>query len=284
MLGPRDLRFFMEVSRTLNVTRASERLGMSQPAISHFLKRLEAELGASLFERSKTGLTLTPAGRRLQESARELLGEWDRLLGAVREDEGRLSGLYRIGCHPAVGSYTLPGLVTDLQERHPAIEFHFRHGLSRHVAEDVISHRLDLGIVVNPPAHPDLVIRELCTDEITLWSRKGRPKAMPLICDPELAQVQWILKEVGRSLKGAFTRRIESSSLEVIARLTDAGCGVGVLPARVVRALASDSVVRHPGSWPVFKDRVCLVYRAGLQRSRAAKAIIDSVIRTAPRA
>jgi DNA-binding transcriptional LysR family regulator len=280
MLGPRDLRFFMEVSRTLNVTRASERLGMSQPAISHFLKRLENEIGASLFERSKTGLTLTPAGRKLQESARELLGEWDRLLGAVREDEGRLSGLYRIGCHPAVGAYTLPGLVKDLQAKHPAIEFHFRHGLSRHVAEDVISHRLDLGIVVNPPAHPDLVIRELCTDEITLWAKKGVKKG-PLICDPELAQVQWISKELSRKEK-PFTRRIESSSLEVIAKLTDAGCGIGVLPERVVKALTT-SVVRLPGSWPVFNDRICLVYRAGLQRSRAAKAIIDSVIRTAPR-
>lgn len=270
----------MEVSRTLNVTRASERLGMSQPAISHFLKRLENELGASLFERSKTGLTLTPAGRRLQESARDLLGEWDRLLGAVREGEDELSGFFRIGCHTAVGCYYLPDLVADLEEKHPQIEFHFRHGLSRHVAEDLISHRLDLGIVVNPPSHPDLVIRELCTDEIALWSRRGH-KGTRLILDPELAQVQWILKELGKK-KSPFKRRIESSSLEVIARLTDAGCGVGLLPARIVKALAPN-VTKHPGTWPVYKDKVCLVYRAGLQRSRAAKAIIDSVVRTAPK-
>lgn len=276
MIGAHELKLFLETARALNVTRASERLGLSQPALSQALQRMERDVGRPLFHRSKKGLKLTITGQKLFDRAPTLLLEWDKLFQALSEDEEKVSGQFRFGCHPSVGLYTLVNFLPVLQTKYPEIDLQLRHGHSRHVAEDIISERLDLGIVVNPPKHPDLVIIELGRDEVGLWQAARGKVPEVLIWDPDMLQSQWIAKELEK--KGRFFRRkIESANLEVVRQLTAEGCGVGVLPGRVATALPgplhhlSDSV-------PPFKDRICLVHRADTEKSAAFKAL-SQVIR-----
>jgi LysR family transcriptional regulator, cell division regulator len=155
------------------------------------------------------------------------------------------------------------------------------HGLSRKVTDLVIGFQADFGIVVNPTQHPDLVIKVLAKDEVGLWVGQKTPLSRlkgdsnVLIYDPDLLQCQWLLKQLKR--KGwQFGRTLESSNLEVITALVAQGSGVGILPGRVATKDPHLGLRSIAGS-PKFQDKVCLIYRADAQKSKAAKTLISRI-------
>ena len=277
-----DLRYFLEVADTLNISRAAERQGISQPSLSLAMRRLEDSLGVPVLLRGKTGVRLTKPGQKLVSQARELLGDWERIRAEAQRDEAEVSGNYVLGCHPSVGLYTLPRFLPDLVAEYPRLEIRLVHGLSRKITEDVISFRVDFGIVVNPVAHPDLVIRQLCKDEVTFWVAKGKNELQDpnsgnavLICDPELIQTQSLMKQIRGKIK--YSRVMTTSNLEVATSMVASGAGIGILPGRVagrVKELGLRRVLRES---PVYVDRICLVYRVESGRSRAGKMISSAI-------
>ena len=273
--SPSDLQYFLEVASTSNLSRAAERLGISQPALSLAMQRLEHSFGVPLLIRGKTGVKATHQGQRLVHQARILLHEWEKIRESALRDHSEVSGIFTVGCHPSVALYSLPGILPALLKQHPKLEFKLVHDLSRKITEEVISFRTDFGIVVNPVPHPDLVIQLLCKDEVSLWSVPGGERDV-LFCDPDLIQSQAILKQATR--KGLnFERIIPSSSLEVVAALASSGAGVGLLPTRVARRSKQSKLQPLPGDMPKFSDQVCLVYRADAQKSRASKVIAEAI-------
>jgi len=143
------------------------------------------------------------------------------------------------------------------------------HDHSRKITESVISQDCDWGIVVNPVAHPDLVIKELARDEVTLWKGRGAVNEDVLIIDPEIKQTDEILKKLK---KNPLQRRIFSSNLEVITALVAEGAGVGILPERVV-GIGNRDFQRWSTSAPVYHDRICLIYRVEARPWPATKAL-----------
>jgi DNA-binding transcriptional LysR family regulator len=280
--SPSELHYFVEVASTLNISRAAERLGISQPSLSLAVKRLEDSLGVELLIRSKSGVNLTRAGQRFVAQARLLLHEWERLSSEVQREETQLSGRYVIGAHPSVALFALPTVVPAIMRDHPEVELKIVHGLSRQITDEVIGFKVDFGIVVNPVEHPDLVIKTLAKDEVELWAVEGgeaveQAKAGHgvLICDPDLLQTQSILKQLAK--KGfTFSRTLTSSNLEVIAALTAAGAGVGILPGRVACREPSLGLEPLRGT-PRFQDRICIVYRADAQRTAASKLLLSQL-------
>ena len=276
-----ELQYFIEVSNTLNVSRAAERLGISQPTLSLAVKRLEDSFGTPLLIRTKSGVKLTHAGQRLVSQARNLLNEWERIRDETLKAESEIRGRYLIGCHPSVALYALPKIVSKILIEHPSLELKLVHDLSRRITEDVISFQSDFGIVVNPWEHPDLIIKPICKDEVTLWVPKRPSKLQDpksgeavLICDPDLAQSQSIQKQLAR--KGMhFTRVVTSSNLEVIASLVASQAGIGILPGRVASRVKDLKPL--PGA-PKFIDSHCLIFRADAQKSKASRALAKRIL------
>lgn len=269
MPSPADISYFVEVANTLNVSRAAERLGISQPSLSLALRRLESSVGAPLFTRSKRGVSLTQAGKQLLTHARYLLQSWESVRAGALASVNEIQGAYTIGCHPSVALYLLWRFLPNLLKQHPKLDIRLRHDLSRKIAEDVVSMKIDVGVVVNPVQHPDLVIHRLCEDEVTLWTAPKANKSI-LICDPDLLQSQSLLKKLKKAGMN-FERTINSSSLEVIADLTANGCGIGILPSRVAdRTLRK--IQRVPKT-PVFYDEHCLIYRVENKNVKSIQAL-----------
>lgn len=270
-----EIKYFIELSETLNMSRAAERLGVTQPTLSLALKNLEATVGVSLFVRSKVGMQLTKAGVLFQTQCRELLEVWAQLKRKTRDREEKVGGLYKLGCHVSVGLYTLKYFLPDLLKSHPALEIRLDHDLSRKITEKIISHELDFGIVVNPIRHPELVIVELGRDQVAFYSKKGAVESV-LFCDPELRQTLQILNKT-KDLAKLFPRQVHSGSLEIIADLVDSGAGVGILPGRVVAESCGTGVGLFDKSLPVFEDQICLVYRPETVKTRAGKEIAQVI-------
>jgi DNA-binding transcriptional LysR family regulator len=273
-----EIQYFLEVSSTLNISRAAERLGITQPTLSLSVQRLEHSLGTPLLLRSKTGVRLTKAGSRFATQAKALLDQWEKIRSDTLSEETEIKGMVSVGLHPSVALYSVEGFAPSLMNEHPDLELVLHHDLSRKITERVISFEIDCGIVVNPVAHPDLRIVTLCTDQVMFWRGSGTFTKDVLICDPDLLQSQALMSKA-RKLGGdfQFRRVLPSSSLEVCAKLASAGAGVAILPGRVARLEPSYRLKPLAVKGPVFEDKVCLIYRPDAQRSLAFKTVMRSI-------
>lgn len=265
-----DIKYFIAASDTLNITRASEIIGISQPALSYSIKRLENKLGGSLFIRLKNGIQLTKLGEEFKQRSHRLIYEWEQVQNIAHPESGLIQGNYTIALHPSVALYALQYFMSKLQADFPKLDFNFIHGHSREMTEKVISWEADFGLVVNPIQHPDLVIIKLSTDEVSIFYAENAQNK--LIYDRKLAQSQYILKEINR--KVAFNGVINSTSLEVIAKLTALGLGYGILPTRVTYQYTH---LKKLNDAPVFRDEICLVYRPEKHNNPVSKKIIEII-------
>lgn len=278
-----DIKYFVEVASTLNMSRAAERLGISQPSLSLAVQRLEHSLGTQVLVRSKKGVDLTQAGRQLLAQSRVLIQNWELIRARTLASVNEIEGSYVIGCHPAVALYSLPLFLPDLLEKYPGLEIKLEHNLSRKIVESVVKMDVDLGIVVNPVKHEDLIIRKLCTDQVSLWVAKGKRTIQDfksgeavLIGDPELLQVQDLLRSLKK--KGMkYKRLLPSSSLEVIAHLTLSGAGIGLLPGRVAAAAAVQGTLQRVSGAPSFEDEISLVYRVENKNVRSIQLLVETI-------
>jgi DNA-binding transcriptional LysR family regulator len=265
-----DIKYFITVSETLNMTRASEIVGISQPAFSYAVKRLEDRLGGQLLIRLKNGIQLTKLGEEFKKRAHRLMYEWEHAQNLAHPESGLVQGSYTIAVHPSVALYTLEYFLPKLQHDFPKLDFNFIHGLSREMTEKVISWEADFGIIVNPIEYPDLVITKLCTDEVTVFHADAAQDK--LIYDKNLAQSQYILKNMNSKIR--FSGVLSSANLEVAAKLTAIGLGYGILPSRVASQYPN---LKKLAGAPVFRDDICLVYRPEKHSNPVSKSIIQAI-------
>ncbi|OAI48595.1 hypothetical protein AYO45_04630 [Gammaproteobacteria bacterium SCGC AG-212-F23] len=278
-----ELEYFLEVTQSLNLSRASERLGISQPSLSLAIKRLEKSVGTALFIRHKQGVTLTQAGKQLLAHVRQLLQQWENAKSQALSSAEEIQGQFTIGCNSVIAIYLVSKFLPDLLERYPKLEIQLKHEISRKITEKVINLSIDIGIVINPIQHPDLIIRKLGTDKTTFWVGKGHKKIQDLhsgksviICNPETMQAEFLLKKIKKS--GIhFDRILTSDSMEVVASLTASGCGVGILPERVVQSLFPGEL-KIVAKTPSHFDELCLIYRNENRHIKAVQKILSSII------
>lgn len=278
-----ELAYFLEVANSLNLSRASERLGITQPTLSLAIKRLEKSVGTHLFIRHQHGVALTQAGKQLLLHARQLVQDWESARARALASHQEIQGHFTIGCHPAIAIYTVAKFLPELLEKHAKLEIQLKHDISRRITEKVISLSIDIGIVANPINHPDLVIVKLRDDEVTYWVGKGNSKIQNfhsgegvILCDSELLQTQALMKTVKKNIK--FSRVVNMNSLEVIANLTAKGCGIGILPECVAKSLYPDKLIRIPKA-PVYRDQICLIYRNENRNIEAIKLMVEAIKR-----
>jgi len=277
-----ELTYFLEVSSSLNLSRASERLGISQPSLSLAIKRLELSVGTALFVRHKHGVTLTQAGKQLVLHTRQLMQFWEQTKSAALASRQDIQGQFTLGCASSVALYLMSDFLPNLLELHPRLDIQLKHNISRKITEQVINLSIDVGIVINPLKHPDLIIKKLGHDEVTLWVGEGERNIQRLnseqaviICEPELTQTQFVLKELRKA--GQLSRRVlTTNSVEVVANLTANGCGFGILPACVARFMYPDRLKRVPDA-PVYSDDICLIYRNENRQVQAIQTIVDAI-------
>lgn len=268
-----DLQYFVELAYTLNFSRASERIGISQPSLSMAIKRLENLIGTELFIRNKHKVLLSPAGKNLLVHAKKLFQLWSQTKASCLASEYEVQGDVVLGCHHSVALSILPKILPKILQSHPKLEIQLKHDLSRIIAEEVINFRVDIGIVVNPVKHPDLVIKKIYDDKVTCWQSKLLKRSVDsiIICDPNLFQTQWILKR----LKSNNHRMMTTSSLEVAASLAIHGVGTAILPGKVVEYLSA-SLLAVPNA-PVYPDEICIVYRHENRNIKAIQVIIEAL-------
>ncbi len=145
----RSLRYFLVVAEELHFGRAAERLGIAQPPLSQRIKRLEAELDATLFERGRR-VTLTEAGEVLRAEARDLLSRWDRMTTLVAKAERGETDALRAGVPPDLPGRLLAEILTRFAEECPAVRLDLQELTTAEQARLLADRELDAGLLQLP--------------------------------------------------------------------------------------------------------------------------------------
>ncbi|MDE6707241.1 MAG: LysR family transcriptional regulator [Oscillospiraceae bacterium] len=147
----RVLRYFMEIAREENMTKAAEQLHISQPALSKEIKKLEEELGHPLFIRTNKNMRLTDEGILLKKRVRDILEMVDKTTEEFNSLDSITGGEIRIGCAESIQIKYLARTIKLFKEKYPNFIFHIFSGDTEAVAERLDRGLLDLAVIVEPP-------------------------------------------------------------------------------------------------------------------------------------
>ena len=147
----RILRYFLEIAREGNMTRAAQRLHVSQPSLSRQMKDLEAELEKKLFVRDNYSIRLTEEGMLLQRRAEELLAMADKITEEFKEMDMIVGGDVHIGCAESHLVKYLAAAVRSLNRRYPRIHYHIVSGDTEIVADRITRGLSDMAFILEPP-------------------------------------------------------------------------------------------------------------------------------------
>lgn len=171
----RELRYILKVADLRSVTGAANELHISQPALSRYIHDVEEELGAKIFDRSTTPISLTYAGECYTRSARRILLEHESLTREIRDITHHMAGRLRIGTSRDRASFMMPRLLPPFTAKYPGIEAEIFTDSGQKLREALRDGRID--IMILPDTWPDdagtLASRLIYTEELVLAARAG---------------------------------------------------------------------------------------------------------------
>jgi len=243
---PFDL--LLSVARLGSLGLAAAEHGISQPAASTRIRRLERQLGVPLIERSPRGSRLTPSGELVAGWAQAAIDAAAALDAGVTSLRERSDAVLRVAASMTVAEYLLPGWLTALRSRDPRTAVALTAGNSAEVASAVLGNSADIGFVEGPDLPPGLESRQVGTDRLTVvvppghrWARRRSG-----ITAAELAATPLVAREPGSGtrgyLEGALGAQAGVTRVPPIAELSSttaikAAVAAGIAPA-VLSALA----------------------------------------------
>ena len=285
-----ELRYIVAVAQERSFGRAAGKCFVSQPALSVAIQKLEDELGAPLFERGKSEVTVTPVGERIVEQAQRVLEEAARIKEIAQAGRNQLVGPLRLGVIYTVAPYLLPDLIPALHERAPQMPLEIEEDLTENLEVALKSGRIDAAIVALPFAPPGVVTAYLYEEPFQVVVPQGHKWAKRKAVSPdELTQEHTILLNVGHcfrdqvldscpELNRSDTRVTRTNSLETVRNMVASGLGISVLPRDALTPkYHSQLVVSVPFARPAPSRRVALAARKSFPRPEAIAVIRDAV-------
>ena len=297
----RELRNFMRVARAGSVSRAADELRLAQPALSRQIKKLEHELGVSLFTRHGRGVRLSAAGSLLLERAEAIAHLVHQTSEEIKEDRSPVRGRFTLGVPPAAGRILVPTFVERFQKAWPQTTLHMREGVASSLQEWLLEKRIDIALLHNPPHLETLDIKPLLTERMMVIgppARRIKDKnhsasfrirdlgELPLIL-PNMAHTNRRLVEHAALEHGVRLRiKIEADSVAFAKVLVERGLGYTILTYAAVQ----DEVLRkkltiYPIVRPTLSTHVTIVtLREQLPKlTQDASAMLNDVCRTLAR-
>ncbi len=236
-----QLRSFITVVQEGNLSRASEKLFLSQPAVSAHIKALEDELGVDLFERTSRGMRLTAAGETLRLSAEKTLAAAREMLTQARRMTRELSGNLRLGTMSDPFSLRLGEVLSRFSGAHPKVGFQIRGGIWGNVLDAVRADDLDAGYVLGK-IEADSVLAYYKLAEIRLyvaaaaaWKDKiahadwPQLAALPWLATPPACAFHGLVKALLKDYPSADTRLIEADQEAILKGLVASGAGLALI-------------------------------------------------------
>lgn len=284
----RQLKTFVAVAQQGGFSQAGQAIGLSQSAVSHSIKELEAEMGVRLLDRTTREVILTEAGQQLASRIERLLEELHTTLLDIRTWGEQRSGTVRIAASQTISAHLMPQCLAASQQSYPEIRVILHDRVQQWVLQSVRNGEVDFGIVIGPLADADFDCQPILDEPFLLLCRNDDPLASEL-------RPQWLMLG-GRTLvlqdytsgsrlliDAAF--RQQAVKVDVVQEvghpatlfpMVEAGIGISILPALALPLPAGRPLtVRR--LYPEINRSLMLIKRKNRSLTPAAEAIWQQV-------
>ena len=249
----KQLEYFLTVARASSFRGAADQLGLSQPALTVQIAALEELLGMQLFDRSRAGTLLSPAGRELLPLAREILDHFQQLeeLSATRGQE--MAGIIRLGVSPTIGPYLLPRVLPALHQRFPLLRLHIQEDVPRKLEAGLEGGDYDMILTVLPMNAGSNRVRPLFTETIRAVFRTDHPLARKqklrgrdlhqhaVLCIDDTHHLHRQLVTLTDKYGANLLRQQEANTLSSMRLMAMMGMGIAFLPELFLQAELNQS-------------------------------------------
>jgi len=279
----KQLRAFVEVARARGFTRAAERCGLSQPALTVAIRQLEEALGTALFERTTRRVRLSADGLAFLPTAERLLAEVDGAIESMRA--GAAAGRERVSVAalPSMAALVLPGAVSATMAEGPETVVHVRDANSSAVQRRVRAGEVDFGLGSLWEADSEIQVEPLLTDRFGLACREDHPLAgseeplpwaelapYPMLGFAMDTGIRPLLDADEGRPGGLAPPRLELSNIMTAGAMLSEGLGVTAVPYMAFACLGRATLRFRPLEAPDLRRDIALLRRRGTPLAPAA--------------
>jgi DNA-binding transcriptional LysR family regulator len=279
------LEIFLYAAESLSFSEAAKHLHLTQPTISHHVHMLERDLGATLFDRSSSGLRLTEAGQMLLPWARKLVRESIEMQEMMSSLQNSIAGFLRIACSTTTGKYLLPQLAARFHNRHPGVRIIILSCTQVNVIPRLLEEEANLGVLSREACGDGLECQEFFEDHIILIAPANHPWAKRQVIEPaDLLRAPFITREPSSGTRQVMSAELarhdiavddldvflEVGNAEAIVETVAAGFGVSFV-SRLAAACALElgKVVEVPVTDLELRRKIYMVRKEIENRTRA---------------
>lgn len=292
-----ELRYIVAVAREKHFGRAAQACFVSQPTLSIGIKKIEEELGITIFERGPGEVTLSPVGELVVAQAARTLEEAAAIKTIVEESGDPLAHPLRLGVIYTIGPYLLPHVLPVLHRQAPGLRLLIQESYTANLREQLKQGKLDAVILSLPFEEPGMVIQPLYDEPFQVAMPAGHPwcarEAIPpedLGKEPVLLlgagncfrdQVLQVCPNLQRSESASgMQQTLEGSSLETIRYMVASGVGMTIMPGTAAGTMRDDNAMLcfRPFTAPHPKRRVALVWRKSYTRPQAIAVLRQAIL------
>lgn len=293
-----ELKYIVAVAREKHFGRAAEACFVAQPTLSVAIKKLEDELGVTLFERGGSEISMTPLGTQIVAQAERVLEQTAAIKEIAKQNKDPLVGPFRLGIIYTIAPYLLPPLVKTLIDRVPQMPLVLQENFTIKLLELLRQGELDAIIVALPFPDQGLMVQPVYDEPFVVavpkdheWVKRDSIPSNDLKSETMLLlgnghcfrdQVLEVCPEMSRfSTSGdGIARTFEGSSLETIRHMVSSGIGITVLPRGSVPDMhPDDGMLRYvPFDEPAPSRRVVLAWRKSFTRGAAIEAVRQALL------
>jgi len=295
----RDLKYLVAVADTHHFGQSAERCFVSQPTLSGQIKKLEEELGVTLFERTKRSVETTPLGESIVAQARRILEQADALRQLAQSYQDPLVGPLRIGAMPTLSPYLMPLILKPLIKQYPQIKPVLTEELTDSLLTRLGKHEIDAVLLATPVENPDFESIPLFDEPFWLVHPRNHPLSnKKKIIQEDLDNADLLLLAEGHCLAEQAMEvchiherttygdlaDLRAASLETLLQMVAAGFGSTLLPALALKTAStrdSDLVARQLQLSDTFR-RISLVYRRTFPRRQVLEAFAGVILENLP--
>lgn len=286
----RDLHYFVVLAEVMHFGEAAKRCHISQPTLSMQIRKLEEELGLSLFERNNKQVMLTEGGRGLLVRAQQILTEVSEMKELARQSSDPYSGELHLGVIPTLAPYLLPHIMPKIQTAFPKLRVWLVEEKTHRLVEKLATGQLDAALMATPISE-DFSKQILFEEPFYFVSAKnGNSKKRSEMQIHDLIEQQVMLLEEGHCLreqamaicqlaKAEEMADFTATSLETLRFMVQAGMGATLLPALSIYENKRDLEIT-PFANPAPFRTIALYWRPGTARLQCLQAISDIITKT----
>lgn len=274
-----ELQYIVAVAQERHFGRAAERVFVTQPALSLAIKKLEDELGTTIFERRRNRIELTAIGEQIVHQAQRVLEEADQIKILAAQGKDQLNGLLRLGVIATVGPYILPDLVSLLNARAPKMPLELEENLTRNLVGMLKSGKLDVIMIALPFEEPGILTTALYDEPFQAVVPAGHPWQKKKVLDSrQLGAAKVLLPHAGHcfrqqvldacpELSRSDAEGWQGNSLETIRQMVVSGFGITVMPCSALTPKYQNKrLIAIKLADPVPGRRIGLAWRRGFTR------------------